>query len=124
MTVDGNDVLAVRKVALEATAAARSGQGPVLVEARTYRHRGHSVADPAAYRPAEEVAAWKARDPLTRHRDVAVAGGVDAAALDAVLSALREEVAALARRALDAPPPAPEGAWRDMWSDGSSTWRN
>jgi pyruvate dehydrogenase E1 component alpha subunit len=124
VTVDGNDVLAVREVALDAVDAARSGRGPVLVEARTYRHGGHSVADPAAYRPADEVTAWKARDPLLLHRETAVAHGADAAALDAVLPALREEVAALARTALDAPPPDPADAWTDLWSDGSSRWRN
>ncbi|HVN13086.1 MAG TPA: thiamine pyrophosphate-dependent dehydrogenase E1 component subunit alpha [Kineosporiaceae bacterium] len=123
-TVDGNDVLAVRQVAVHAVAAARRGDGPVLVEARTYRHGGHSVADPAAYRPADEVAAWKARDPLTVHRAAAVARGADPAEIDAVLPAVRQDVAAVARRALAAPPPPVASAWTDMWSDGSSRWRN
>ncbi|MGZ4603334.1 MAG: thiamine pyrophosphate-dependent dehydrogenase E1 component subunit alpha [Kineosporiaceae bacterium] len=123
-TVDGNDVLAVRQVAVAAVAAARRGDGPVLIEARTYRHGGHSVADPAGYRPADEVAAWKARDPLTIHREAALARGAEPAEIDAVLPALREEVAAVGRRALDAPPPAAASAWTDLWSDGSSRWRN
>ena len=75
ITVDGNDVSAVREVAAAAVATARRGEGPVLVEARTYRHGGHSVADPAAYRPVGEVEAWKARDPLALHRDAAMAPG-------------------------------------------------
>ncbi len=124
LTVDGNDVLAVRGVALNAVAAARSGGGPVVVEARTYRLGGHSVADAATYRPADEVAAWRERDPLTTHREAATAHGVDPAEIDALLPGLREQVAALARDALAAPGPAAAGAWTDMWSDGSSAWRN
>ncbi len=124
LTVDGNDVSVVREVALEAVAAARSGGGPALIEATTYRYSGHSVADPAAYRPAEEVAAWKERDPLTIHRDAAVRRGGDPAILDAVLPRAREEVGALARRCLEAPMPAAADAWTDLWSDGSSQWRN
>jgi pyruvate dehydrogenase E1 component alpha subunit len=124
ITVDGNDVLAVRDVALEAVAKAREGRGPVLVEARTYRHGGHSVADPAAYRPAEEVTAWKARDPLLVSTEATVAHGADRAEVEAILPAARERVAALARAALEAPAPDPAGAWTDVWSDGSSTWRN
>ena len=64
--VDGNDVLAVREVALEATARARAGEGPTLVEARTYRHKGHSRVDPGTYRPKEEVEEWLRRDPIPR----------------------------------------------------------
>jgi pyruvate dehydrogenase E1 component alpha subunit len=124
VTVDGNDVRAVREVALEAVAAARRGAGPVLVEARTYRHSGHSVADPAAYRPADEVAAWKERDPLIVLRDAAVSRGTDGAELDAVLVRTREQIAALAVEALAAPAPDPASAWTDLWSDGGSRWRN
>jgi pyruvate dehydrogenase E1 component alpha subunit len=123
ITVDGNDVLSMRQVALDAVAAARRGDGPVLIEAHTYRQAGHSVADPAAYRPAEEVAAWRARDPLTVHRTLALARGAPPVEIDAVLPRLREEVATIARRALDAAPPAPAAGWTDLWCDGSSRWR-
>jgi pyruvate dehydrogenase E1 component alpha subunit len=64
VVVDGNDVEAVRGVAGAAIERARSGGGPTLVEAKTYRHRGHSKNDPATYRPESEVEAWLARDPL------------------------------------------------------------
>jgi 2-oxoisovalerate dehydrogenase E1 component len=64
--VDGNDVEAVRWVAAEAVARARAGGGPTLIEAKTYRHRGHSRNDPGRYRPAPEVEAWIARDPLAQ----------------------------------------------------------
>ncbi len=67
--VDGNDLSAVFGAASDATARARSGEGPELIEALTYRHLGHSKSDPGAYRPAEEVRAWMERDPLTITRD-------------------------------------------------------
>nr|YP_010902691.1 pyruvate dehydrogenase E1 component alpha subunit [Hypnea nidulans]WCH54546.1 pyruvate dehydrogenase E1 component alpha subunit [Hypnea nidulans] len=62
--VDGMDVLAVRKVACEAIHRARSGNGPTLIEALTYRFRGHSLADPDELRSRQEKAAWVARDPI------------------------------------------------------------
>jgi pyruvate dehydrogenase E1 component alpha subunit len=64
VVVDGNDVLAVHGAAAEAVALARGGEGPTLLEYRTYRHGGHSRSDPGNYRSKEEVAYWKARDPL------------------------------------------------------------
>src|SRR6476469_6103180 len=64
IVVDGNDVDAVFEVAAETIERARSGDGPSLVEALTYRHGGHARADPGKFRPDDEVAAWKARDPI------------------------------------------------------------
>lgn len=67
VAVDGNDVLAILAVAAEAVARARGGAGPTLVEALTYRHKGHSRLDTGErYRPADEVEAWLAQDPLPR----------------------------------------------------------
>jgi acetoin:2,6-dichlorophenolindophenol oxidoreductase subunit alpha len=67
-TVDGNDVLAVRAAAQAAAGRARDGGGPVLLEARTYRWRGHYQGDPETYRSREEVEQWRERDPLQRLR--------------------------------------------------------
>jgi pyruvate dehydrogenase E1 component alpha subunit len=64
--VDGNDVLAVHEVIGRAAARARSGEGPTLVEAVTYRHRGHSMADPDVQRDRNEISDWKKRDPIHR----------------------------------------------------------
>jgi len=64
--VDGMDVLAVREVALKAIARARSGEGPTLIEALTYRFRGHSLADPDELRSSEEKEAWLSKDPISR----------------------------------------------------------
>ena len=67
VVADGNDVVAVLDVASEGVERARSGEGPTLIEARTYRHKGHSRLDTGErYRPAEEVEAWLAQDPLPR----------------------------------------------------------
>jgi TPP-dependent pyruvate/acetoin dehydrogenase alpha subunit len=66
VSVDGNDVDAVHKAALEAVATARSGQGPTLIEAVTYRWKGHSKSDQNLYRTREEIESWRARDPIER----------------------------------------------------------
>src|SRR5437868_12041094 len=66
ITVDGNDVLAVYRVAQEAIHRARIGGGPTLIECKTYRWYGHSEIDPAKYRSPEEVEEWKAKDPIPR----------------------------------------------------------
>jgi len=64
ITVDGNDVIAVYRVASEAIHRARNGGGPTLIECKTYRWYGHSEIDPAKYRDPEEVERWKAKDPI------------------------------------------------------------
>lgn len=64
VVVDGMDVLEVRKATAEAAKRARSGEGPTLIEAKTYRWYGHSHSDPRAYRTREEEAEWKKRDPI------------------------------------------------------------
>jgi pyruvate dehydrogenase E1 component alpha subunit len=64
VTIDGNDVFAVYEECRKAVARARSGEGPTLVECNTYRWQGHHVGDPGDYRPNEEVAQWKANEPI------------------------------------------------------------
>ena len=63
-TVDGHDIFAVRETIFAAAKRAREHNLPTLVEAKTYRYRGHSMADPAKYRTSQDVEAWKARDPI------------------------------------------------------------
>jgi TPP-dependent pyruvate/acetoin dehydrogenase alpha subunit len=119
LTVDGNDVHAVRSVVGEAVARARQGHGPALVEADTYRLKGHSAADAAAYRPAEEVAEWAPKDPLLRQR----AHLTDDTA-DEIDAEVRREIAVTVRTDLAAARPDPADAWTDVWSDGGSQWRS
>ena len=76
MQVDGMDVVAVREVSAESVRRVRAGQGPVFLEAVTYRFRGHSMADPVQYRDNEEVARWLERDPIPSFVERAVAAGL------------------------------------------------
>lgn len=66
VTIDGNDLLAVYRTTAEAVERARSGGGPTLIEARTYRWKGHSKSDKQRYRTKEEVKEWQERDPIAR----------------------------------------------------------
>jgi pyruvate dehydrogenase E1 component alpha subunit len=124
IVVDGNDVEAVHAVATESIARARAGEGPSLIEALTYRHGGHSRADPGTYRPDEEVAAWKARDPIPAYRARLEAAGVEAATLDAIDEETRAKVAAAEAEAREAPEPTADVLETQVWADGSSRWRN
>jgi acetoin:2,6-dichlorophenolindophenol oxidoreductase subunit alpha len=122
--VDGNDVDAVSAAVGGAVERARAGGGPALVEADTYRLKGHSAADAGKYRPAEEIERWKQRDPLLLARTSLLDNGADESELDGVVAACRAEVAELAEKVLAAPPADGTTAWTDVWSDGSWQWRN
>lgn len=94
--VDGDDVLAVYEAAGAAIARARRGEGPTLLECLTYRWFGHHVGDPGtSYRPKDEIAAWKARDPVAKLRQQAVdeklAAASDFDAIDADVRKLIDE---------------------------------
>jgi pyruvate dehydrogenase E1 component alpha subunit len=122
--VDGNDTDAVYHVAQTALATARAGNGPSLIEAKTYRHSGHSRADPAKYRPAGELEKWLERDPLKIYRERLMSLGVPAKSLDdmeAEAMRLVDEATATARAS---PPPPADLIERDVWADGGAAWRN
>ncbi len=113
--VDGNDVLAVYGVTREAAERARGGGGPTLIEAVTYRMGPHTTADDATrYRSDEDVAAWKARDPIERYRQYLVASGVADEALAGAFEAEAEERVAAIRAgitSLGEPPAEDLFAW-------------
>jgi pyruvate dehydrogenase E1 component alpha subunit len=121
--VDGNDVVAVHDVMVEAVGRARSGQGPTVVEALTYRHFGHSRTDPATYRPAEEVQEWLARDPLIVARRRLLDAGATDAQVDGAAARADDIVRQAASAAQAAPPADPAEAHTDLWADGGSSWR-
>jgi pyruvate dehydrogenase E1 component alpha subunit len=121
--IDGNDVVAVHDAATRAIIQARDGQGPSVLEAQTYRHYGHSRADPAKYRPAEEVERWLKHDPLDVARARLEALGVDPAAIARVDEEAAAEVAAAVDAAKSAPDPDPAEAFADVWADGGAAWR-
>jgi acetoin:2,6-dichlorophenolindophenol oxidoreductase subunit alpha len=124
IVVDGNDVEAVHATAARVIERARAGDGPSLVEAVTYRHGGHSRADPGKYRPDDEVAAWKARDPITTYRTSLEAAGINAADLDAIEAETGAKIAAAEQEARDAPEPSTDVIETQVWADGGSAWRN
>jgi pyruvate dehydrogenase E1 component alpha subunit len=122
--VDGNDVEAVHAMAAGAIEKARQGGGPSLIEALTYRHGGHSRADPAKYRPAEEVTEWLARDPIPAYRQILISRGVDGAVLDKIDAEAKADVDLATEEAKAGAEPRPELAFTDVWSDGGWEWRN
>ena len=106
--VDGNDADAVYRVAQTAYAKARSGGGPSLIEAKTYRQCGHSRADPGAYRPDEEVEEWLARDPIPAYRRRLLDFGFAESAVDGIEAEVLAAVDAATDAARASPPPPPE----------------
>jgi acetoin:2,6-dichlorophenolindophenol oxidoreductase subunit alpha len=122
--IDGNDVVKVHDTMEGAVDRARAGDGPTIIEALTYRHYGHSRADPAKYRPADEVERWMQRDPLLVARERLTSLGVDEADIDAADARAAEIVKAAIQEAKDAPPPEPATALTDVWADGGAAWRN
>lgn len=106
--VDGNDLLAVHEAVAQACERARDGEGPSLIECKTYRLSGHSRGDPRRYRSRDEEAQWRRKDPIKRFRHVLKdAGHLDAEAdraLQAQAKALVREAEAFARRSPDPDP--------------------
>src|SRR6185295_3196717 len=102
-TIDGMSVWTVRAAAQRAVAHARAGDGPVFVEALTYRFVGHSRSDPGAYRPDGELDQWKARDPITVLAAQLGAEGVDEARLDGTRREVADELERMRAQGLAAP---------------------
>jgi len=114
--VDGNDLLAVRELMLETTEYVRSNKGPLFIEAQTYRLRGHSIADPANYRPQEEVEYWQSRDPIPRFRKWLLAEGlVSEEELEEVDASVEEEIVAAVEFAESSPFPVPQDLYSDVY---------
>jgi TPP-dependent pyruvate/acetoin dehydrogenase alpha subunit len=104
VVVDGQDVFAVRETVEAALARARAGAGPTLIEAKTYRYRGHSRTDPAKYRKEGELDAWKLRDPIdVLGTHLADEGVVSLDEQRALREEVQAEVDAAAERAAEAP---------------------
>jgi len=117
--LDGNDVLMVRDAVLRSAAYARAGHGPTLLECVTYRMRGHEEASGTDYVPAEELAFWAERDPVTRiEEELDDRGWLDAPARDQLRADLQSEIDKLVAEALEAPLPASDAAAElaDVWA--------
>ena len=117
VAVDGNDVLAVYEVAQKAVERARTGEGPTLVECKTYRHKGHSRIDPAKYRPKEEVAEWLRKDPIKQFKEKLLQENV---LLEAEIQQIEKEVLTeieeAAKFAMESQYPSPEEALEDVYA--------
>ena len=122
--VDGNDPDETFAVATDAIGRARSGGGPSLIEAVTYRHGGHSRADPGTYRPDEEVEMWKGRDPIPMYRGRLTSEGVPDQRLAGIEQSVETSMRAAVDEARSAPTPSGTSITTQVWADGGSQWRN
>jgi len=116
VTVDGNDILAVYEAASQAVNRARRGGGPTLIECKTYRQKGHSRFDPAAYRPKDEVEEWLRKDPIPRFKSKLIEMSTLTEEED---EELRHEAAAAVEEAvkfaMESPFPEPKEALEDVY---------
>ena len=114
--IDGNDVVVVREAVAEAAARARNGEGPTLIEAMTYRHKGHSRSDPAKYRPEGELEEWLKRDPIVVAEQRLLELGTKQAELDAVRAEAEQTVREALERAQSWPDPDPAALMEGVYA--------
>jgi pyruvate dehydrogenase E1 component alpha subunit len=124
IVIDGNDADAVYCTAQTAYAKARAGNGPSLIECMTYRHSGHSRADPAKYRPEGELERWKLRDPIKIYRERLLQFGVAETVIADIDAKVRNEVDVATEACKAAPPPSLDILTTDVYADGGWAWRN
>ena len=122
--VDGNDADLVYRVARDAADKARAGDGPSLIEAKTYRHSGHSRADPATYRPDGELEKWLERDPLKIYRKRLIDFGVKESKVVAIENAVLKAVDDATEFAKNSSTPSRDVLMTEVWADGGASWRN
>jgi pyruvate dehydrogenase E1 component alpha subunit len=124
VVIDGNDADVVYRTARAAYDKARSGGGPSLIECMTYRHSGHSRADPAKYRPEGELERWKERDPVKIYRERLKQFGVEEQVIAGIEAQVRHEIDEATERCKAAPPPSMDILTTDVYADGGFAWRN
>lgn len=114
--VDGQDAEAVYEIVRQAVARARAGDGPTLIEAKTYRYRGHSRTDPAAYRPAGELDQWLERDPITiLSQRMITSGELTESEVAQMRKTIENRVQEVTQWALNEPYPPATAAYEDIW---------
>jgi 2-oxoisovalerate dehydrogenase E1 component len=120
--INGMDVLAVREAVLRAAQECRTGHGPVLLEAMTYRYMGHSLSDVNKYRSEEEIAAWKCEDCIGRMKQELVKSGVvkDPAKLEEMEQEHFAQMERITMAAARSPYPRPETIYEGLFSDSTS----
>ena len=123
--VDGNDADEMYRVAKRAIEKARLGNGPSLIEAITYRHSGHSRADPAKYRPKEEVEEWiKNRDPINIYRKRLIEFGINESKINLIESDIKKQIEEATEACKNSPEPSIDLIHKDVWANGGSEWHN
>lgn len=122
--VDGNDADIMFETAMAAIDKARAGGGPSLIEARTYRHSGHSRADPAKYRPEGELEEWLKKDPIPTYRERLLRLGFSEGTLKGIEEDTQRKVDEATAAAKASPVPSLDVIDKDVWADGSTAWRN
>jgi acetoin:2,6-dichlorophenolindophenol oxidoreductase subunit alpha len=124
IVIDGNDADIVYRTARTAYTRARAGEGPSLIECLTYRHSGHSRADPAKYRPEGELDAWKKHDPILVYRERLRQFGVSDETIASIETDVRRVVDEATEKCKAAPPPPADILCTDVYADGGFAWRN
>ncbi len=124
IVIDGNDADVVYRTAKTAFEKARAGGGPSLIECLTYRHSGHSRADPAKYRPEGELEKWKERDPIKIYRERLKQFGIGDDVIAKIDAEVRQVVDDATEACKAAPNPPMEILTTDVYADGGWAWRN
>jgi TPP-dependent pyruvate/acetoin dehydrogenase alpha subunit len=124
IVIDGNDADMVYRTATAAYEKARAGGGPSLIECLTYRHSGHSRADPAKYRPDGELDKWKERDPIKIYRERLKQFGVSEDIIASIELHAKRRVDEATEKCKAAAPPALDILTTDVYADGGFAWRN
>ena len=114
VTIDGNDVFTVYNTVKEAVERARRGEGPTLIECLTYRWQGHHVGDPGEYRDPQELADWKAREPIGQ---LEKRGLLTDAEIKEIKDSVDEEIKAACKFAEESPYPDASEAYTDLFVD-------
>lgn len=115
--IDGMDVVAVREATEESLKRVRSGDGPVFLEAMTYRFRGHSLADSSAYRDSEEVDQWREKDPISMFKKLALSDGLlEDGEIERIDEAVEAQVAEAVQFGEDSDDPRPEALYEDVYA--------
>ncbi len=124
LVIDGNDADIVYRTAAAAYDRARAGKGPSLIEGMTYRHSGHSRADPAKYRPEGELERWKQHDPIKIYRERLKQFGVADKVIAGIEADVKQMIDAATEKCKAAPMPPKDILFTDVYADGGWAWRN
>jgi len=123
--VDGNDADEMYRIAKRTVEKARKGEGPSLIEAKTYRHSGHSRADPAKYRPKEESEDWiKNKDPIKIYRQRMLDFGINESIISSMENEMKAQIEKASAICKESSIPSLDLIHKDLWANGGSEWHN